>query len=141
MTFQFLCPGGHLLQGDELQAGRRCKRPYCGSEFLVPPACGNSRFDRLPIARGEPGGGPVAGMASPSLAPGGSLRGRAVKVTGRQGERQLFTHSPLHALTPSREGGKRREQKLGKASSHWAIATAVVVVLEVVVLVVVAVYR
>jgi glutaredoxin len=37
MAFQFLCPEGHLLQGEESQAGQQCKCPYCGSVFLVPP--------------------------------------------------------------------------------------------------------
>lgn len=36
MAFQFLCPQGHLLQGEESQTGQQCKCPYCGSEFLVP---------------------------------------------------------------------------------------------------------
>ncbi len=36
MAFQFLCPQGHLLQGDESQAGQRCQCPYCGTEFLIP---------------------------------------------------------------------------------------------------------
>ncbi len=36
MAFQFLCPQGHLLQGDELQVGRPCQCPYCGGVFLVP---------------------------------------------------------------------------------------------------------
>jgi hypothetical protein len=39
------------------------------------------------------------------------------------------------------ERRERREQRLGKAWLHWAIATAVVVVLGIVVLVVVAAYR
>jgi len=36
MAFQFLCPQGHLLQGEESQAGQQCKCPYCDSLFLVP---------------------------------------------------------------------------------------------------------
>lgn len=36
MAFQFLCPQGHLLQGDEASAGQQCKCPYCGSLFLMP---------------------------------------------------------------------------------------------------------
>jgi glutaredoxin len=36
MAFQFLCPQGHLLQGDESQAGQQCMCPYCNSLFLVP---------------------------------------------------------------------------------------------------------
>lgn len=36
MAFQFLCPQGHLLQGDESQAGQQCKCPYCETLFVVP---------------------------------------------------------------------------------------------------------
>lgn len=36
MAFQFLCPQGHLLQGDESLAGQQCQCPYCHSLFLVP---------------------------------------------------------------------------------------------------------
>lgn len=40
MAFQFLCPQGHLLQGEESQAGQKCKCPYCSVEFMVPPPSG-----------------------------------------------------------------------------------------------------
>jgi hypothetical protein len=36
MAFQFSCPQGHLLNGDESQIGQACQCPYCGSAFLVP---------------------------------------------------------------------------------------------------------
>jgi len=36
MAFQFLCPQGHLLQGEESLAGQQCKCPYCETLFLVP---------------------------------------------------------------------------------------------------------
>ena len=36
MAFQFLCPQGHMLQGDESQAGQQCACPYCNTMFLVP---------------------------------------------------------------------------------------------------------
>jgi hypothetical protein len=36
MAFQFLCPQGHMLQGDESQAGQQCACPYCQTMFLVP---------------------------------------------------------------------------------------------------------
>ena len=38
MPFQFYCPRGHLLQGDESQAGQTCRCPYCDSRCLIPPA-------------------------------------------------------------------------------------------------------
>lgn len=36
MTFQFLCPQGHLLEGDESQQGQPCDCPTCGMRFLIP---------------------------------------------------------------------------------------------------------
>jgi len=36
MTFQFLCPQGHLLQGDPSQAGQQCACPTCGTVFIIP---------------------------------------------------------------------------------------------------------
>lgn len=37
MSFQFQCPQGHLLEGDESQAGQPCTCPMCGMLFLIPP--------------------------------------------------------------------------------------------------------
>ena len=37
MPFQFCCPQGHVLQGDESQVGQLFHCPMCGSNFLVPP--------------------------------------------------------------------------------------------------------
>ena len=36
MTFQFQCPQGHLLEGDESQAGQQCQCPVCSTLFLIP---------------------------------------------------------------------------------------------------------
>lgn len=38
MSFQFLCPQGHLLEGDPSQAGQQCQCPTCGMLFIIPPA-------------------------------------------------------------------------------------------------------
>ena len=38
MPFQFYCPRGHLLQGDESQAGQMVRCPYCDSRCLIPQA-------------------------------------------------------------------------------------------------------
>jgi hypothetical protein len=40
MTFQFLCPQGHLLEGDESQMGQACDCPMCGMRFLIPMVAG-----------------------------------------------------------------------------------------------------
>ncbi len=58
MAFQFLCPQGHMLQGEPTQAGQQCKCPYCQTEFLVPaPAVS-------PQAAALPGTVPQIGMPS-----------------------------------------------------------------------------
>jgi hypothetical protein len=51
MEFQFLCPQGHLLQGDDSQVGQQCKCPYCGTEFLVPPPSGETPADEQHAAQ------------------------------------------------------------------------------------------
>jgi len=55
MAFQFLCPQGHLLQGEESQAGQQCKCPTCGTLFLIP----------------HPAGPAVPSSSEPSPGPGG----------------------------------------------------------------------
>jgi hypothetical protein len=42
MPYQFYCPQGHLLEGQESQAGQQSQCPLCGSVFLVPPAPGSA---------------------------------------------------------------------------------------------------
>jgi hypothetical protein len=56
MTFQFLCPQGHLLQGEEWQAGQQSICPICQSAFLVPSAV--------------PPGGPAGGLMGPGVGGG-----------------------------------------------------------------------
>jgi len=40
MTFQFLCPQGHLLEGEEAQMGQPCDCPMCGMRFIIPTIAG-----------------------------------------------------------------------------------------------------
>ncbi len=49
MTFQFLCPQGHLLQGDEAHMGMQCQCPQCGTAFIIPTVeqPGRSEVDDL----------------------------------------------------------------------------------------------
>jgi hypothetical protein len=42
MTFQFLCPQGHLLEGEESQMGQQCDCPMCGMRFIIPTIAGAS---------------------------------------------------------------------------------------------------
>ncbi len=61
MEFQFLCPQGHLLQGDETMVGQQCKCPYCETEFLVPPPAGAAPAE-------QPGTGAASWPPSPPAA-------------------------------------------------------------------------
>lgn len=56
MSFQFQCPRGHLLEGDESQAGQQCNCPMCGMLFIIP----------MPVSAPPPVGPPQVG---PSNAP------------------------------------------------------------------------
>lgn len=56
MTFQFLCPQGHLLQGEEQHMGMQCQCPQCGVAFIIPtierpaaPSLTGSSLDLAPI--------------------------------------------------------------------------------------------
>lgn len=64
MAFQFLCPQGHLLQGDESLVGQQCQCPYCGSLFLVPqpvpPAAPQEAPYQPPVWEPSPGVGPAS---------------------------------------------------------------------------------
>lgn len=40
MSFQFLCPQGHLLEGEESQMGQQCDCPMCGMRFIIPTIAG-----------------------------------------------------------------------------------------------------
>jgi len=53
MPFQFYCPHGHLLQGEETQIGQPCMCPYCQTEFMIP----------------APAGGPANPAATPVIPP------------------------------------------------------------------------
>lgn len=44
MPFQFYCPQGHLLQGDESQMGQQSQCPMCGSMFVIPMMPGAQQF-------------------------------------------------------------------------------------------------
>ncbi len=82
MAFQFLCPQGHLLQGEPWQAGQQSMCPYCRSVFIIPSPQGITGPGASASGGVSPGGvggtfpqgGAQAGMAgiwSGPTAPGG----------------------------------------------------------------------
>ena len=42
MVFQFQCPQGHVLQGNETDVGQQSQCPMCGEIFLIPSPLGQS---------------------------------------------------------------------------------------------------
>lgn len=57
MAFQFLCPNGHLLQGEEAYAGQQCQCPYCNTMFIIPaPPSPPSAQPSEPATTGPPPG-------------------------------------------------------------------------------------
>ena len=65
MAFQFLCPQGHLLQGEESQAGQACQCPMCGMQFLIPSPMPAAQ----PAVEPTPAAPTFAPTAPPSFAP------------------------------------------------------------------------
>jgi len=55
MAFQFRCPQGHLLQGEESQIGQQSECPFCHTQFLVPAPPGG-----LPDKSFQPAAPPAA---------------------------------------------------------------------------------
>jgi hypothetical protein len=71
MAFQFTCPQGHLLSGDESQAGQQCHCPTCGMLFIIPEPIA------APVAVSFGAGNRFAGLAEtqPAEAPALSFGG------------------------------------------------------------------
>jgi hypothetical protein len=67
MAFQFLCPQGHLLQGEESQAGEQCQCPQCGTLFLIPsPSPPAAPASTAPAEPSSPPPAPAEQFAPPS---------------------------------------------------------------------------
>lgn len=63
MTFQFLCPQGHLLQGEEAHMGMQCQCPQCGVAFIIPTV------ERPQAMEGPADGGAAVPTPAIDLAP------------------------------------------------------------------------
>ena len=75
--FQFQCPNGHLLEGDESQAGQQCTCPMCNTLFIIPqplgaapgPTGGNAPPSQFPSFIGTPGGSTSGGFSLEQSSP------------------------------------------------------------------------
>ena len=125
MAFQFRCPNGHLLQGEESQVGQQCQCPYCSSQFLVPappgapqpaPAAAAAETGPEPPVYEEPAEPPADELPTewqPGLSVGESIAGAGVEPTIAENpferpsaEEQSLIHIPCpegHVLETPRE--------------------------------------
>jgi hypothetical protein len=87
MAFQFQCPQGHLLSGEESQAGQQCHCPTCGILFIIPQPI------EPPTAGGFDPGGRFAGL--------GDSRGAeapAIQFGGNPASAATLAASPAEEL-------------------------------------------
>lgn len=99
MAFQFQCPQGHLLSGDESQAGQQCHCPTCGMLFIIPqplstPSGGSveaqpsGRFAGLNVVG-------HTGSEVPAFVPGGGATTAAAEPQAPAGPKEPeFLHIP-----------------------------------------------
>lgn len=76
MAFQFQCPQGHLLEGDESQAGQTCTCPTCGMLFIIPqPIAPPAAFSPAAVSAGavSPAAGAPGAAAAPAEKAGPAL--------------------------------------------------------------------
>ncbi len=110
MEFQFLCPQGHLLDGEQSQAGQQCKCPYCQTEFLVPSPAGTPAEAAVqqpvaPAAEQPPGGGFPGIQVGPN-SPGAVADGEIPQFGSVAAEQQDLLHIPCpkgHILETPRD--------------------------------------
>lgn len=100
MPFQFYCPQGHVLQGDESQVGQPCQCPYCGSSFLIPqtsmptaPQQGPAGYPQGPMQWPNPMGG---GFPQQGFQPAPGMQ----SMQGMQGMQGMPPNNPFLAGMP-----------------------------------------
>jgi hypothetical protein len=67
MAFQFQCPNGHLLEGDESQAGQQCQCPICQTLFIIPQPIADETPEVTPAPPS-----PEAAPGFPQVGPSGA---------------------------------------------------------------------
>ncbi len=108
MAFQFLCPNGHLLEGEESQVGQESTCPSCQSRFVVPqpgpaaaPTSEPAGIDERTVA--PP---PEPGQPFPSIDTSGGATGSKSASSDLPGGRQHVIHITCpegHELETPRE--------------------------------------
>ena len=130
MTFQFQCPEGHLLEGDESQAHEQIHCPQCGLLFVVPapPASGSAtpKILHIPCPNGHQLDAPIDMLEQDVLCPHCEVQFRLHERDSIEfKQRQEMAHE--HAAFVE-------EFEVGNLWLKWAIAAAVIVVASVLLL-------
>ncbi len=151
MAFQFQCPQGHLLEGDESQAGQTCQCPMCGMAFIIPapltaPAAAWSPAPVEPQQPAVPHFGPGMTSAGPAPEEGPKLlhipcpKGHELEVPLEMlnedvlcphcGEQfRLKEKDSVEFKRKQAELEERRVDRAGKLWFNWAIVIAVGIVI------------
>lgn len=154
MSFQFQCPQGHLLEGDESQAGQPVNCPVCQMLFLIPAPVAGPAHEPAPAEAApaeEPRRpGPVfdAGTVTrpPDLlhipCPKGhelevprDMLGQEVLCPQCESQFQLRERDSVEFKRKRDEEQARRDLRVGNAWLNWAIIIAVLVVLGLIILI------
>lgn len=155
MPFQFTCPQGHLLEGDESMANSQLNCPTCGMLFIVPEPIAPAAAPPPP----EPAEPPAVEFPAPrvgAFAPAAAGEVKLLHIPCPQGH-VLETPRDMLGLdvmcphcgvpfrlveTESEEYKRRRtreqesqDRTVGNFWFTWAVAIAVIVVIGLVVLI------
>lgn len=151
MAFQFQCPQGHLLSGDESQAGQPCHCPVCQILFLIPAPLPPSEAPVEPASAAPVHDEPPAPMINPEGVKPDLLhipcpKGHELEVPRDMLEQdvlcphcnsqfKLREKNSVEFKERQEKQQEIRDRKLGTAWLHWAIIIAVLVVFGLIILI------
>jgi DNA-directed RNA polymerase subunit RPC12/RpoP len=142
MAFQFMCPKGHLLEGEESQGGQQCRCPQCGMVFIIPtpePAAvlpeesspaGFPGFDAA--AAEEPDEPRILHIHCPNghpLETPEDMLNQEVLCPHCDAQFVLRERDSLEARRKRQAEQERIHRQQAKAWMNWAIALGVIIVL------------
>jgi DNA-directed RNA polymerase subunit RPC12/RpoP len=149
MAFQFMCPRGHLLEGDESQGGQQCRCPQCGMVFIIPMPAPAAVQEAVLPEESEAAGFPGFGGAhaeepdEPRLlhipCPNGheletplDMLGQEVLCPHCNAQFQLREKDSVEFRRQKKAEMDRIHRQQAKAWMNWAVALGVIVVLAVI---------
>jgi hypothetical protein len=149
MPFQFYCPQGHLLQGDESQQGQQSQCPMCGTVFLIPvvspqAAAPAPQFQAPPEPAPPPPPPPPAPEPEPPRVvripcPNGHVLETPSDMFGQQAlcpycnvQFELRYADSVEHAEEEAEKRRQKEARINKTLTTWAITAFIVVVFSLV---------